>query len=244
MTGHANGNAIDTRSNITIRCTGAAGRAVSQINIVLHGPVNGNVRQRREQYRHTKGAMKMKCPRCKAELRSTDLGEYGFVILDVCTECQGTWFDKGELDRLDDSVWTNVEELDFKPGAEGHEEIYCPKCNQEKLDLISPKDAAEVVVDRCPSCQGFWLDKDELDKMREAATQKDGETLERMTPLSLQAIGRDFDGGFIVSVNITSRNSHCRTRNADVFRTSRFQATANTRVRTATLSRSILQRSP
>ena len=31
----------------------------------------------------------MKCPRYKADLKASDLGEYGFVIIDVCQNCQG-----------------------------------------------------------------------------------------------------------------------------------------------------------
>ena len=38
----------------------------------------------------------MLCPACKTELRQTDLGEFGLVVLDVCPECEGTWFDKGD----------------------------------------------------------------------------------------------------------------------------------------------------
>lgn len=114
----------------------------------------------------------MKCLKCDVDLKTSDLGEYGFVIIDVCPKCQGAWFDKGELDRLDDSVWTNVEEIDFEQVSSDHKDIQCPKC-QEKLDPISPRDAKELIVDRCPSCQGFWLDKGELDQMREVANEQD-----------------------------------------------------------------------
>jgi Zn-finger nucleic acid-binding protein len=122
----------------------------------------------------------MKCPTCKADLRTTDFGGYGFIKLDVCQDCQGAWFDKGELDRLDESVWINVEKAEFHKAEPEHKDIKCPKC-QVNLEPLSPMDAKELTVDRCPSCQGFWLDKGELDRMREVGDKIDSEILEGMT---------------------------------------------------------------
>lgn len=122
----------------------------------------------------------MKCPLCKENLRVTDLGEYGFVIIDICPKCQGAWFDKGELDRLDGSVWTNVEELDYKVVEPDHKDMKCPKCQLDML-AISPLDAKELIIDRCSNCQGFWLDKGELSKMNKLALELDSKTAKNMT---------------------------------------------------------------
>ena len=125
----------------------------------------------------------MKCPICEnVDLRATDFGEYGFVIIDICQNCQGSWFDKGELDRLDDSVWTNVEKVEWHNISPDHKNIKCPKCNIN-LEPLSPEDAKELIVDYCPSCQGFWLDKGELDRMREVSLKIDSETSKKMTKL-------------------------------------------------------------
>lgn len=48
----------------------------------------------------------------------------------------------------------------------------CPKCDV-KLELISPIDAKELVIDRCPQCLGFWIDKGELEGMKDVATRID-----------------------------------------------------------------------
>lgn len=119
----------------------------------------------------------MQCSKCNIELKTSDLGEYGFVILDVCPKCEGAWFDKGELDRLDDSVWTNVEDVDFNNVSEFHKSLKCPKC-QSDMKPLSPSDAKELVVDKCLACEGFWLDKGELDQMREVAGHEDTEKLD------------------------------------------------------------------
>lgn len=124
----------------------------------------------------------MKCPRCQRDLKESDFGQYGFVIVDVCQQCQGAWFDKGELDRIDDSVWTNVEEIDLNKAAPIHHNIKCPKCHAN-LVPVSPKDAEELIVDRCTSCQGFWLDKGELDQLREVTIKLDSDRAKEMIPL-------------------------------------------------------------
>lgn len=114
----------------------------------------------------------MKCPKCSVDLGRSDLGEYGFVILDICPDCKGAWFDKGELDRLDRSVWTNVEKLGFRRREAAGGALSCPKCTHD-LESISPADAPDLVVDRCASCEGFWLDAGELEKMADVAMHTD-----------------------------------------------------------------------
>ena len=34
---------------------------------------------------------------------------------------------------------------------------------------LSPIDAKDLAVDRCPLCEGFWLDSGELEKMQDVA---------------------------------------------------------------------------
>ncbi len=121
----------------------------------------------------------MKCPTCKTDLRQTDYGEYGSVILDICPACEGAWFDKGELDRLDKSVWTDVEHVALQPSAGDDQPRNCPKCGTG-LTTLSPPDVPEVAVDRCPTCEGFWLDAGELEKMQDEATRTDEKKLAHM----------------------------------------------------------------
>jgi Zn-finger nucleic acid-binding protein len=121
----------------------------------------------------------VKCPKCHDELRETSFGEYGFEILDVCPSCDGAWFDKGELDALDDSVLTNVEALSFRPAKLGDVRYACPRCGGD-LDPVSPEDDPHLVIDRCPACEGFWLDPGELEALREISLEKDDKRLDSM----------------------------------------------------------------
>ena len=34
---------------------------------------------------------------------------------------------------------------------------------------VSPSSLEELVIDRCPDCDGFWLDRGELDRVRDLA---------------------------------------------------------------------------
>jgi Zn-finger nucleic acid-binding protein len=40
---------------------------------------------------------------------------------------------------------------------------------------LSPIDAKDLAVDRCPLCEGFWLDSGELEKMQDVADIPDQE---------------------------------------------------------------------
>lgn len=116
----------------------------------------------------------MLCPICSVELQKTNVEGDGLVALDICPSCQGAWFDHGELTRLDESIWTNVERHAFHDREGDHQSAICPKCKEAMfdgrpmefpLDPLSPADAPDLIVDRCPSCFGFWLDHGELERI-------------------------------------------------------------------------------
>lgn len=128
----------------------------------------------------------MNCPRCKSLLETIDLGEYGgeyaAVVIDSCPDCGGVWYDKGELDARDESVWTNVETLDFETRLSGGRRSLCPRC-EVRLVRVSPKGAREIVIDKCPDCFGFWLDAGQLESIQSLASKLDSEVLRKMTSI-------------------------------------------------------------
>ena len=46
---------------------------------------------------HRKDTHWMKCPKCGSDLEEIN---YQDVMVDTCKECQGIWFDQGELELL------------------------------------------------------------------------------------------------------------------------------------------------
>lgn len=48
----------------------------------------------------------MRCPLCEVSMKEV---ERRGVLIDVCPECRGVWLDRGELEKLLDSVALNEE---------------------------------------------------------------------------------------------------------------------------------------
>jgi Zn-finger nucleic acid-binding protein len=136
----------------------------------------------------------MKCPRDGTQL---DKVRIAGIEIDKCHQCDGIWFDRGELDRVRDAKVTDAEETlereygnpSFRRGrTEGY--MLCPRCADKRLQQYTYTYMNPVRIDRCEDCFGVWLDKGELDAIV-------GET-ERLTQLAsdsrlrvlLRSIGR------------------------------------------------------
>ena len=50
-----------------------------------------------ERLKQERSAHYMKCPKCGGDLAERDLRN---VKIDQCTDCQGVWLDKGEIEML------------------------------------------------------------------------------------------------------------------------------------------------
>jgi uncharacterized protein len=113
----------------------------------------------------------MQCLRCGHEMDIQIKGEAGEVIeVDVCPECSGTWLDSRELAKLDDNFFVDVEEIDFEnvQPTTMDAELKCPRCwDTPTLAKVRPSRHPVVVLDTCPTCHGFWLDRGEMEKIRQ-----------------------------------------------------------------------------
>jgi len=111
----------------------------------------------------------MKCPRCNSPLIVV---EYHDIELDWCTQCEGLWFDTGEMELV--AVQSGAAPGVTAPGlkAETDEKpLKCPECRQTmEKRLIG--DNRPVVADVCPVCSGIWLDHGELEQI--ISQQQDG----------------------------------------------------------------------
>lgn len=112
----------------------------------------------------------MKCPRCrKIDLKQMKHRDSGATV-DACPECQGIWFDQGELNQV---LRTAAKEL-RPPGNSPHQATaLCPCCHVPMIAFEYPQTVA--VVDMCPDCLGLWLDRGELkeiEAVRESLRQK------------------------------------------------------------------------
>ena len=116
----------------------------------------------------------MICPTCKSDMIVV---EHQRIELDYCTECQGVWFDAGELGLL-------LETMNFKntgisldsilnlPEAQSPEKKRkCPICGRKmKKAAIGRKPA--VLIDVCPEGDGLWFDGGEVGQLLTQLAEK------------------------------------------------------------------------
>ena len=92
--------------------------------------------------------------------------EYDEVELDYCTECSGTWFDRGELMLLFAGIDTDAhglrpEQISSLPEAKTSEaQRKCPICHHKMRKLLVGPDKS-VLIDACPDGHGLWFDDGE-----------------------------------------------------------------------------------
>lgn len=118
----------------------------------------------------------MKCPRCNIDLDISYLdelqkgsGEFTKVEVDLCSKCGGIWFDKAELESVDNKIEPKIIEIKKVPRkSDQYKELCCPKCNERTaMDKVVNDYDKDVVMDVCPSCKGIWLDKGEFKAIKE-----------------------------------------------------------------------------
>ena len=113
----------------------------------------------------------MRCPACLHPLHRFKAGT---VTLDGCDGgCGGIWFDHLKLSKVTtkhSKAVIKVVEIRADPNVRVHDDDVreCPHCDNVTLEKKLYSLGSGVIMDRCPECQGVWLDHGELDKIRAA----------------------------------------------------------------------------
>jgi Zn-finger nucleic acid-binding protein len=107
----------------------------------------------------------MLCPNDNAEMRQVKIVSHYDVpiIVDQCEKCGGIWFDESELFRAKQGEAEKIEMLDTEilrtPSAIENSTLFCPR-DQAAMDRFTDKYLPQdIVLVRCPSCQGIWLNR-------------------------------------------------------------------------------------
>ncbi len=111
----------------------------------------------------------MNCPRCKTQLSVETINDIRISFdIDTCPNCGGTWFDKGELEKIDKVIEPILFEIRKIPGkSEQLEVLNCPSCDHHpQLEKAEHPRDKKVIIDYCPSCKGIWLDRGELEAIQ------------------------------------------------------------------------------
>ena len=111
----------------------------------------------------------MKCPACGNALLEMTMKD---IVVDVCQGgCGGVWFDRFELQKVDEPHESAGEDLlhiehDESLTIDPTQQHTCPKCKDTIMMRHFASVKREVAVDECPQCAGVWLDQGELIKIR------------------------------------------------------------------------------
>jgi Zn-finger nucleic acid-binding protein len=116
----------------------------------------------------------MLCPNDNAEMHQVKIeSHYGQpLFLDQCEICGGIWFDELELYKARQGEAEKIETLNSEilltPTLMENKIHLCPK-DQAKLFRFTDKYfPAGIIVERCPKCDGFWLNHGEFTKYQKA----------------------------------------------------------------------------
>lgn len=106
---------------------------------------------------------KYECHRCWVPMEKKEIETFGpNIVIDVCPKCKGIWLDKGELGKLIKNK-KMADYLTKRIGTKSRSPMVCPRCGMT-MDI---EKADEIEVDVCLYCGGVWLDKGELEKLRD-----------------------------------------------------------------------------
>lgn len=111
----------------------------------------------------------MNCPVCKQSAMVTlELDE---VEIDYCTQCDGIWLDKGELELLLGEPQKAKDLLNsFQADAGNAEKVLkCPICYKNMQKIIVGNTKSKLLIDKCRKGDGLWFDKGELHNIVENA---------------------------------------------------------------------------
>ena len=111
----------------------------------------------------------MNCPKCDYQLRHMELQES--LTIDLCAGCKGIWYDKGEL-GFQQEMERDVPELDKSQKTCKPTDYPCPRCDAT-LDELEYSEGEHLMIDRCPKCEGIFLDRGEIRKVEHIVAKKE-----------------------------------------------------------------------
>lgn len=115
----------------------------------------------------------MRCPNCDQSLRPC---QYEGVTIHTCDGCHGEFVASEDLRTivntreapLPERLLAEAESARPSFGAavsDCDRALACPACDMP-MDALNYAADTGVMIDRCPSCAGLWLDADELERIQ------------------------------------------------------------------------------
>lgn len=109
----------------------------------------------------------MICPVCK---KHTLIVEYNQIELDYCANCQGVWFDAGELELMLESAGLGNHKryldgmINTEEAKTSEKKRRCPICRRKMRKTFIDEDK-KIMVDVCHLGHGIWFDGGEVQSL-------------------------------------------------------------------------------
>ena len=147
----------------------------------------------------------MKCPNDEKTLETRQIHS---VEVEECPQCQGLWFQKGELQKAKDVAQPELSWLDFELWSDPESfstewsSRRCPHCDRKMATIAYG--TTGVAVEYCLDRHGIWLDKGEFQAILTALeTEVQSKSTSDYVRASLDEAGELLSGqeGFISDWN-------------------------------------------
>lgn len=139
--------------------------------------------------------MALTCPQCAApmnEVKAPTTTGY-LVLLDQCPQCGGIWCDRWELYPITAAAAERIDNIDQtalrQPMVSAADELECPRCRARMRRFRDPTLPAEACIERCPNCEGMWLNRGELQRIKHHGTPPAARTESELDRLATQLRG-------------------------------------------------------
>lgn len=116
--------------------------------------------------------MALTCPQCAAQMNEvTAQAAVGYcILLDQCSRCGGIWCDRWELYPVTAAAAERLDPVDqealWQPVAPAGGPLECPRCRARMSRFRDPALPQEARIERCPNCDGMWLNRGELRRFK------------------------------------------------------------------------------
>lgn len=140
--------------------------------------------------------MALKCPHCVVEMNEVSAAtSVGYsIVLDQCPRCGGIWCDRWELYPLSAAAADGLDPVDqaalLQPAALTNDQLECPRCRARLRSFRDPSLPRDARIERCPNCDGMWLNRGELRRFRHRDTA-DGSAKSVMPETQLNQLARE-----------------------------------------------------
>lgn len=92
------------------------------------------------------------------------------VLLDQCPRCGGIWCDRWELYPVTAAAADQLDHVDqatlLHPTPMASAQLECPRCRARMRQFRDPALPRNACIERCPNCDGMWLNRGELRRFK------------------------------------------------------------------------------